>query len=387
MHKTKTLTFLDNGNFSSIHKKKGLEERWFESKKKFNDSIKLPGSTDTNEKGDKTLPWPEDSITRQFTFPKDFENPKWIYELNTAPSRKYKYIGPAWYQKEIQIPTNWENQRAELFFERSLFKMQVWIDGNFIGEDIALYTPRRFDISDFVKPGEKHLLTICIDNTNLIGGMAHSYTYHTQTNWNGIMGSMEIRPHEQVSIKNTRIFTDIYDKNVRVETTVSNQSGTITPGKLLLQIKDKKGNILAEKTFQRKFEKGDKTKELYLDIQKPITLWDEFTPELYTAHLELITEDGKHFDTYTENFGFRKIETSGSSILINDRPVFIRGTLDCAIYPKTGYMPMDRPSWERTLKTIKSYGMNHVRYHSVCPPKVAFEVADELGIYLQAELI
>lgn len=366
--------------------KKGHDEEWFKQAT-FDDYVQLPGTTDTNKKGYKTLPWPDDSITRKFEFPKDFENPKWIYELNTAPSRKYKYIGAAWYQKNIEIPTSWDGKRMELFLERSLFKMEVWIDGNKVGEDVALYTPRRFDLTPFIKAGQTHRLTLCIDNTNLIGGAAHGYTYHTQTNWNGVVGEMEIRRHDPAYIKATKIYTDIYDKNVRVETTIDNNIQEPVKADFELTIEDKNGNVLAKQNYKRSLNKGSKNQEFYLTVDKPITLWDEFTPELYTARLRMEGDKSEFSDEHQERFGFREISTSGTSILVNKRSVFMRGVLDCAIYPKTGYMPMDRASWEKVLGTIKDYGMNHMRYHSVCPPKVAFDVADEMGIYIQAELI
>ena len=68
---------------------------------------------------------------------------------------------------------------------------------------------------------------------------------------------------------------------------------------------------------------------------------------------------------------------------MNGRPIFLRGTLDCAVYPKTGHPPMTVPEWERVLGVVKEYGFNHVRFHTWCPPEAAFEAADRLGIYLQ----
>ena len=67
------------------------------------------------------------------------------------------------------------------------------------------------------------------------------------------------------------------------------------------------------------------------------------------------------------------------------RPVFLRGTTECCIFPVTGYPPSDVKSWERVLQTCKDYGLNHVRFHSFCPPEAAFIAADKLGIYFHIE--
>jgi hypothetical protein len=63
----------------------------------------------------------------------------------------------------------------------------------------------------------------------------------------------------------------------------------------------------------------------------------------------------------------------------------LRGTLECAIFPKTGYPPTDVDEWKRIFNVVKSHGLNHVRFHSWCPPEAAFNAADELGVYLQVE--
>ena len=70
---------------------------------------------------------------------------------------------------------------------------------------------------------------------------------------------------------------------------------------------------------------------------------------------------------------------------MNDRPVFLRGTLECAIFPLTGYPPTDVPSWQRIYRIIKSYGLNFIRFHSWCPPEAAFAAADIEGVMVQAE--
>ena len=67
-------------------------------------------------------------------------------------------------------------------------------------------------------------------------------------------------------------------------------------------------------------------------------------------------------------------------------PVFLRGKHDACVFPLTGHAPMDKASWINYFQRCKDYGINHVRFHSWCPPEAAFAAADELGIYLQPEL-
>jgi beta-galactosidase/beta-glucuronidase len=72
--------------------------------------------------------------------------------------------------------------------------------------------------------------------------------------------------------------------------------------------------------------------------------------------------------------------------IVNGRTAFLRGKNDCALFPITGYAPMDKAFWVKFLGVGRDYGINHYRFHSWCPPEAAFAAADELGIYFQVEL-
>ncbi len=114
-----------------------------------------------------------------------------------------------------------------------------------------------------------------------------------------------------------------------------------------------------------------------------VLLWDEFHPWLYNMRVVLKTSAGRQEENIT--FGMREFATSGTRFTVNGRPVFLRGTLDCAAYPLTGYPPTDEDTWMRVFRTIRAHGLNHVRFHSWCPPEAAFLAADKLGLYLQVE--
>ena len=90
-------------------------------------------------------------------------------------------------------------------------------------------------------------------------------------------------------------------------------------------------------------------------------------------------------DTLRTTFGMRRMTVEGSQLLMNGKPVFLRGTVGNCCFPETGYPPTDEASWERVLGLCKEWGINHIRFHSYCPPEAAFSVADRLGLYLQPE--
>ena len=81
-----------------------------------------------------------------------------------------------------------------------------------------------------------------------------------------------------------------------------------------------------------------------------------------------------------------RLEVVDGRFMAGGKPVFLRGKHDACVFPLTGHTPMDKASWINYFQRCNDYGINHVRFHSWCPPEAAFAAADELGIYLQPEL-
>ena len=117
--------------------KVGQRERWFE--KDLQDEIRLPGSTDEAGFGVESEPDP------------------------VRLTREYRYVGPAWYQKTIEVPASWRGKHIVLFLERAMWETQVWLDDHYIGMQDSLCVPHRFHLSDYLTPG-RHRLTLRIDN-------------------------------------------------------------------------------------------------------------------------------------------------------------------------------------------------------------------------------
>ena len=234
------------------------------------ETVQLPGTTDTNKKGDPLVKKDE----------------------TTHLSRIYSYKGRAWYKRQVEIPADWQDQPVYLFLERTK-PTEIYVDAKFVGSSNDISTPQVFDLSQWLTPG-RHDLAIMVDNGNGVPEQlyanSHAYTEDTQTNWNGIIGRIEILNSfpSVAQVENHSIFKDF--------------------------------------------------------------------------HIE-----GQHF-------------------YANGHIIFLRGKHDACVWPLTGHVPMDVESWRNYLGDCAAYGLNHVRFHSWCPPEAAFVAADELGIILQPEL-
>lgn len=343
----------------------GLAAKWHT--RQLDDTIHLPGTTDTNRKGIRTDHRPIDRL-----------------------ARVWSWIGPAWYQRDITIPGSWQGKRVTLFLERTK-NTRVWLDGTFVGREDSLSAPHVFDLTRAVKPGT-HTITVLVDNAKLPPvGPAHAVDERTQTNWNGIVGRMELFATDPVWIDDVRVYPDVSNKNARVRATIGNITGT--PAKGRLTVGSRSYNIPSPTEFRSQtVEVAAPASENVIEFTYTpggdVPLWSEFQPALMKLDLtlEATAADGSFSDRKSVRFGMREFTRDGHLMRINGRPVFLRGRLDCANYPLTGYAPMSPDEWRRIFRITKAWGINHCRFHSWCPPAAAFEAADELGVYLQAEL-
>lgn len=301
-------------------------------------------------------------------------------------SRKHQYIGAAWYQRTFDIPQSWRGRNVELFLERVLWQSEAWVDGTACGAQDSLATPHIHRLGKLA-PG-KHTLTLRIDNRMIhpIGDQGGSYTESTQTIWNGMVGRCELRPIGDLSIDLVRIFPEAQAHRVKVEITVVNAKDTTCSAEIELYLR-KRGSdrVLESMRFVLDAAPGESISRPYLNLEFEPKLWDEFSPHLYEVKVRV--GDANSLADSVSAFGFRTIGRNGRRLLINNRPAFMRGNIDNAQYPVTGHPPLDIESWRRTFKIYRDYGMNQVRFHSWCPPEAAFQAADEMGMYLQPEVV
>jgi hypothetical protein len=381
--------------FQSDAEDKGVSEKWHNTL--FDQTVRLPGSMAENEKGDRpslTTPWMGsiwdsswyfNPAMAQYRQPGNMKFPFWL-----TPERYY--LGPAWYQKEVFIPKTWSGKHIKLTLERPHWQTTVWVDSFEAGHQNSLSCPHRFDLSPWMTEG-KHRITVRVDNriTDVDpGNNSHSLTDHTQGNWNGIVGALKLEASPLVWIDDIYIIPDIEKRAVRVRISLKTisqlQAGTVKANVMEnVELKNRKNtqNLIANGNLLFSTNK-DTTVEMTIVLGNRAKLWDEFSPAVYTLKTELTAKSGGQ-QTRETAFGLRDFKAKGSRFEINGRQVFLRGTVECCVFPKTGYPPTDEVSWSRIFTICKNYGLNHMRFHSYCPPQAAFDAADRAGFYLQVE--
>ncbi len=386
-------------SFQLDDQKAGLRERWFE--KDLMEKIRLPGSTDEAGFGAKSAPDP------------------------VRLTREHRYVGPAWYQKTIEIPKDWQGKRVVLFLERAMWETRLWLDNDFLGMQDSLCVPHRFDLTEYLTSG-KHRLTLRIDNRLKINvgheafNPAHdgwsrmwamSLTEESQGNWNGVIGRIELQATDPVWIERVETHPALDQKTTRVSAWVRSQVGAVS-GTVKVSASCGDHSMPAVSAAFRTKDEGERSAadslspilgelsgayherraltrvDLTLPFGEGAKLWDEFSPNVYQLHVALTGTDAKganYKDNHRETFGLRKFVADGKQLKLNGRTVFLRGNQDNCIHPKTAYPPMTKAEWLAFLQKHKDYGLNCMRFHSWCPPKAAFEAADELGMLVHVE--
>lgn len=304
-------------------------------------------------------------------------------------TRKYEYMGPAWYQREIAFPKEWAGKRIFMYFERTHWLSSIFVDTKEVSKLDYISVPHCHELTDFVKPGKTHLITLCIDNRYQYDTHKwnHAHTEFTQINWNGILGEMKLIAVDPVYVDDMQLYPDVTEKTVTARLQIRNYTGKPFEGTARFHITGDDGyNLTRELPVNGKDSLV--SFEGKIALGKDIQLWDEFHPNLYRVECKLLTSVGEtNYEHEKEvTFGMREVAQGKNHVLVNGHPIHLRGTVENAAFPKTGYAPVDDASWERIFRILKDYGMNHMRFHSWCPPAAAFRMADKLGVYLQVEL-
>lgn len=371
----------------------GVADGWYS--RELREHVQLPGSLQAQGCGDDIsidTPWIGSIVDRSW-----YVDPK--YERYRQPGNvkvpfwlqpeKY-YAGVAWYQRDVDVPAAWANQRVVLRLERPHWETRVWIDDREIGSNRSLSTPHAYDLGTALTPG-RHRLTTRIDNRLLVnvGVNAHSIYDGTQTNWNGAVGRLDLSAGSPIWMDDIRVYPDVANAVTRVTMRIGNAVSQAA-GRLILQADvyntEHPHTLPAHSIDVEVGPEGGQVEAVY-PMGAAVHPWDEFSPALYRMRARLdVSAGGKTYsDDASVTCGMRDVGVVGSRLAINGRPIFLRGTLECCIFPLTGYPPTEVESWKRIIHICKAHGLNHIRFHSWCPPEAAFVAADELGFYYQVE--
>lgn len=294
----------------------------------------------------------------------------------------WQYQGIGWYTTIISPDDFTPVKKTEIVFGRVMYYSKVWLNGEFIGENIGGYLPFGFDITKYLKPGQENKLVVRVDNRARIEWLPAS----EQIEWiqyGGILEPVKLVSTSQTYIDDIIIRTipDNGGAGINCIIRIANETAKETEMDLNIGISLHSG--IVNKSVKVRCKANGNTKVNVDFTLAQAELWSPETPVLYTA-AAILTKNGSKIDDLTDRFGIRQVSVKGTSILLNGKPIIIKGSHRYDAYDRFGPNPPEKLLREE-LALMKSVGINTIRVHYPQSPDL-ISLFDEYGFMMMEEI-
>lgn len=284
-----------------------------------------------------------------------------------------------WYECDFAVPADWRDQ-VLLHIGAADHWSRIFINGFEVGQHRGGYSPITLDVTHALQSGENRL-TIRIEDgiswTQPRGKQAGTtkwpIDYDTVTGiWQTVW--LEPVPKLHLSAIHSEFSTASNSLMVLIDANVQNQGAV----EVLLK---QEGNTIASaaKSFDHRSEA-----KLTLELVEP-QLWSPESPYLYDLEVRLTSPDGA-VDTVQSYVGLRQVRTENGHLLLNDKPLYIRGVLDQGYFPEGWYTPLDDEAIRRDVELTLALGFNCARKHQKIEDPRYLYWADQLGLLVWEEM-
>ena len=286
-----------------------------------------------------------------------------------------KHDQPYVYKTQFTIPEDFSEKQILLNFYGVYSYARIWVNGVFVREHFGGFTKWSADISELVTPGENAVLTVeIVDRTDDIS-YASGYAKHQI---GGILRDVELVALPKQHFKDLHFETVFDEKFENAELKVFYELAQNTSSKIKIEVLDGEKNLV--KTFESETKQSDG--KLTIPVSNP-KKWDAEHPNLYTVVATLF-ENGSEILKTSEKIGFREVKTEGNQLLVNGKPVKLRGACRHDIHPLLGRMTSAEYDKQDVL-LAKEANMNFIRTSHYPPSEKFLEYCDQLGIYVEDE--
>ena len=300
-------------------------------------------------------------------------------DWNTQRESLFYYEGPIWYERDFTYQPK-EHTRVFLHVGAANYHSWFWVNGQKVCEHEGGYTSFNCEVTAAIHAGDNFVVA-AVDNTRREDGVPT-----LQTDWWNYGGL-----HRSVSlIEVPEDFIDQYDLHLsRTDSSVI--EGWVRMKDLAVHefeavVKGVKWTEpdpiveIPELKIKTSSAGADLYGEWFFKFSAPgLQLWTPENPKLY----DVIITAGK--DRIVEKIGFRTIETRGTQILLNGKPIFLRGISIHAEAPyRTGRANTDKDA-ETLLGWAKEMGCNYVRLAHYPHDESMLRAADRMGLLVWSE--
>lgn len=317
-----------------------------------------------------------------------------LFELNGYGDIIYKNIGYAWatqfkpnppyieeknnytgsYRKEVVVPADWKGQNIIMHVGSATSNLTLWVNGKQVGYSEDSKDAAEFDITRYLKPGEKNL--ICMQVMRWCDG---SYG-EDQDFWRftGIAREVYLYARPKAHLQDIHVGQDLNEDFTVGKLSVALSAPNAKGKEVKFSLYDAKGTVVWQES--QKLTSAETTFAADIDNVKP---WTAETPDLYTLSVTLSDAKGV-IESIRQRVGFRHIEIKNAQVLLNGQPILIKGANRHEMDPDGGYV-ISRERMLEDIRVMKELNINAVRTsHYPCDPYF-YDLCDEYGIYVCAE--
>ena len=289
----------------------------------------------------------------------------------------YTYFIPCvWYQRNINIPAEWNGKKILLHFGAADYETKVYVDGKMVGEHKGAGSSFNFDITSYVKAGQQANLVVRVYD-NLRGGMQPGGKQCTAlysagcsyTRVTGIWQTVWMEAVNEQALKNVFAIPDIDQQQLVVRPEFYNEGNNNT---LTVEVKDGK------KTVAKRTSQASNQSTIVLPI-KNAHLWSPEDPYLYDVKYTVKNAQGEVIDEVSSYMGMRKVHISGGYFYLNNKPYFQRLVLDQGYYPDGIWTAPSDEALRQDIEMSKAVGFNGARLHQKVFEERYYYWADKLG--------
>ncbi len=274
------------------------------------------------------------------------------------------------YRREFMIPAGWSGKDVIMHIGSATSCIYVWVNGSFVGYSEDSKLEAEFDITKYVKPGQKALVAMQVfrwcDGTYLEDQDFFRYS--------GIARDCYFYARSKARIEDIRVTPDLdaqyRDGKLDVRLSFKGNAGTAD-----LELFAPDGRSVARTSAKSPARGGDIT--VTMEVSDPAK-WTAETPNLYTLKASAGGE------VIPVRVGFRKVEIKGSQLLVNGKPILIKGADRHELDPDGGYV-ISRDRMRQDIQIMKQFNLNAVRTCHYPDDPYWYELCDEYGIYMVAE--
>ena len=284
------------------------------------------------------------------------------------------------YRRTFTIPAHWNKRQIILYFGGVASAFYVWVNGEKVGYSQDSKTPSEFDITPYVKQGENEIAV-------QVFKFSDGYYLEDQDYWRfaGIQRDVYVYARSATHVRDYEVVTDLDGEYKNADFHLFVELGKAGEGKIKgaeveVSLLDKAGKSIYNE--RKRWNAADRELHFKKEVREPL-LWSAEKPNLYRLLIALRV-NGKPEQYISQYIGFRKSEIKHAQLLVNGKPVYIKGVNRHEHDPYNGHV-VDEASMLRDIQLMKENNINSVRTSHYPNDPRWYELCDIYGMYVVDE--